>query len=133
MKHFTLTPNFLRTYHNNGQHLEQWFRYTLTGKVEKADNIAHDKGTDIGIYSVKSARATVCKGTDIKAYLDADKASKYAYITKDGTAYIMSRTEYEQFVQVFGTVTRESQKNGGAPKIRLGHETQRMLEWLTAR
>ena len=133
MKHFTLTPNFNRTYRNNGQHLEQWLRYTLTGKVEKADNIAHDKSTDIGTYSVKSARATVCKGTNLTAYLDTDKATEFVYITKDGTAYVMSRTEYERFVGAFGTITRESQKNGGGEKIRLGHETKKMLEWLTAR
>ena len=122
-----------RTYTNNGQHLEQCFRYTLTGKVEKADNLAHDKGCDLFHYSIKSARATVCKGTDLTAYLDTDKATEFVYITKTLTAYIMNRTEYTEFVNLFGTVTKESTKNGGHEKIRLGHESTKMLEWLTSK
>lgn len=131
MKHFTLCENFTRTYKNNGQHLEQWFRYTLTGKIEKADNIPHDKGTDFGTYSIKSARATVCKGTNLTEYLNSDKATEFVYITASGIAYIMNRSEYIAFVETFGTVTRESAKNGGHEKIRLGHETAKLLEWLT--
>ena len=119
-----------RTYKNNGQHLEQTFRFNLTGEIVKADNIEHDKGTDFLHYSIKSARATVCKGTDLVAYLDTDKATEFVYITKDLVAYIMSKTEYIDFVNEFGTVTTESAKNGGKEKIRLGHETTRMLEWL---
>lgn len=130
MTHIALCENFERTYKNNGQHLEQWFRFTLTGKIEKADNIAHDKGTDIGNYSIKSARATVCKGTDITAYLNTDKATEFVYITANGIAYIMNRAEYIAFVNAFGTVTHESAKNGGHEKIRLGHETAKLLEWL---
>ena len=130
MTHITLCENFERTYKNNGQHLEQWFRFTLTGKVEKADNLAHDKGCDLFNYSIKSARATVCKGTDITAYLNTDKATEFVYITANGIAYIMNRTEYTEFVNLFGTVTTESQKNGGHKKIRLGHETAKLLEWL---
>ena len=130
MKTITLTANFERTYKNNGQHSEQWFRYTLTGKIEKADNLAHDKGTDIGHYSVKSARATVCSGTDITAYLATDKATEFVYVTMDGIAYIMDKTEYIAFVNTFGTITKESAKNGGHEKIRLCHESKKLLEWL---
>ena len=130
MKAITLT-DIERTYTNNGQHLEQVFRYNLTGKIEKADNLAHDKGTDLFHYSIKSARATVCKGTDLESYLDTDKATEFVYITKALTAYIMSKTEYIDFVKTFGTVTKESTKNGGMEKIRLGHETAKLLEWFT--
>ena len=133
MKTITLCENFERTYKNNGQHCEQWFRFTLTGKIEKADNLAHDKGTDLLHYSIKSARATVCKGTDLTAYLDTDKATEYVYVTKNGTAYIMNRTEYTAFVETFGTVTTESAKNGGQSKIRLGHETTALLQWLATK
>jgi hypothetical protein len=130
MKTMTLTANFTRTYKNNGQHLEQWFRFTLTGKVEKADNVEHDKGCDLFHYSIKSARATVCKGIDLTAYLATDKATEFVYITASGIAYIMNRTEYTEFVALFGTVTTESAKNGGQKKIRLGHETAKLLGWL---
>ena len=129
MTTITLT-DIERTYTNNGQHLEQVFRYNLTGKIEKADNLAHDKGCDLLHYSIKSARATVCKGTDLETYLNTDKATEFVYITKNLTAYIMNRTEYTAFVETFGTVTCESAKNGGHKKIRLGHETAKMLEWL---
>ena len=128
-----MTTDFTSNYKNNGQNKEQVFRYILTGKVEKADNIAHDKGTDIGNYSVKSARATVCKGTDLIGYLATDKATEFVYIANHGIAYIMSKTEYIEFVNTFGTITTESTKNGGGKKIRLGHETAKMVEWLTAR
>lgn len=114
--------------YNNGQHWEQFFRYVKTGKIVKADNVPHDKGTDLFDYSIKSARATVCKGTDLKAYLDNDTAKEFVYITKTKIAYIMSRKEYEIFVSVFQTLDRDSEKH--EPIIRLKHESQQMLRWL---
>jgi len=123
---FTLLNN----YKNNGQNVEQSIRFTLTGKIEKADNIAHNKGTDCLNYQIKSARATVCKGRNLKTYLDEDASKAYIYGTLDGMAYIMSRQEYENFIANFGSLTRESEKNGGGEKIRLGHETKKMREWL---
>ena len=129
MTHLNLT-DITRTYKNNGQHLEQVFRYNLTGKVEKADNLKATDGTDLLNYSIKSARATVCKGTDLNTHLATDKATEFVYITKDLIAYIMNKTEYTEFVNLFGTVTTESTKNGGHTKIRLGHETTKMTEWL---
>lgn len=130
MEKITLSREFARTYRNNGQHLEQWTRYTLTGEIAKADNLAHDKGADCLCYQIKSARATVCKGRDLLAYLATDKATAYIYATLSGVAYIMSKTEYVAFIGEFGTVTRESTKNGGGEKIRLKHESAALLEWL---
>lgn len=133
MTSLILNPNFTRQYRNNGQHAEQWFRYTMTGEITKADNLEHDKGADCMGYQIKSARATVCKGTDLRAYLETDMATAYAYVTAQGTAYIMTKTEYIAFVEVFGTVTKESTKNGGAEKIRLKHETSALLTYLAER
>ena len=124
---------YLNNYTNHGQNAEQSVRYTLTGVIEKADNIAHDKGADCMHYQIKSARATICKGTDIKAYIEQDKATAFIYATKDGQAYIMTVEEYIEFVTVFGTVTRESSKNGGAEKIRLKSESVALLEYLNER
>jgi hypothetical protein len=126
----TFTFNYLNNYHNHGQNAEQSVRFTLTGEIAKADNIAHDKSADCLNYQIKSARATVCKGTDLEAYLDRDASTAYIYATEDGIAYIMNRKEYTEFVKTFGTVTRESNKNGGMEKIRLKHETSAMREWL---
>ena len=133
MTTITLAKGFVRQYKNNGQHSEQWFRYTLTGEYHKADNVPHDKGTDFAQYQIKSARATVCTGTDFTAYLQTEQATEFAYVTCEGIAYIMNRTEYTAFVEVFGTVTRESQQNGGKTKIRLKHESQALLTYLAER
>ena len=124
---------YLNNYANHGQNAEQSIRKVLTGKVIKADNLAHDKGTDCLTYQIKSARATVCKGTDIRAYLATDMATEYIYGTNEGIAYVMSRTEYIEFVEVFGTVTRESTANGGAEKIRLKSESLALLAYLAER
>ena len=128
MMHFTFT--YLDNYRNHGQNAEQSIRYALTGKILKADNLRFDEGADVLNFQIKSARATICKGTDLKAYLSLDASTAYIYATKDGIAYVMNRKEYENFVHMFGTVTIDSEKNGGAKKIRLGHETQKMLNWL---
>lgn len=123
-----------RMYKNNGQHAEQTARFTLTGKIEKADNRPHNLGGDIGNLQIKSARATVCKGTDLQAYLDEDGATAWGYVSEDfKTMYIMNRKEWEKFIKMFGTITFESKKNGGSQKIRLKSESQEMKRWLTER
>lgn len=126
----TFRFEYRNIYKNHGQNAENSVVFTLTGENKKADNIAHDKSADCLNYQIKSARATVCKGTDIEAYLDRDASTAYIYATKDGIAYVMNRKEYTEFVKTFGTVTRESNKNGGMEKIRLKHETNTMREWL---
>lgn len=79
---------------------------------------------------MKSAKATICKGTDLEKYLNLDASDLYIYATRNGTAYVMEKAEYIAFVNAFGYVTRESEKNGGAEKIRLRDESKKMLAWL---
>ena len=122
-----------RTYKNNGQHLEQCARFTFTGKIQKADNKPFTAGGDIGDLQVKSARATICKGTDIKAHIEMDGAERYGYIDESLTMYIMTKDEYLEFALKFATLTRESSANGGAEKLRLKSESKEMKEWLKAR
>lgn len=120
-----------REYANNGQHAEQVFRFTMTGIIFRADNRPASESGDYLDIQIKSARATVCKGTDLEGYLAMDAANRYAYVTNDfKTAFIMTKTEWKQFVYKFGTVARESQKNGGKEKIRLKTESKEMREWL---
>ena len=127
MKKITL-KQINRTYKNNGQHAEQVLRYTLTNEIQKADN---REGCDLWDIQIKSSRATVCKGTDTDNYIDNDTANRYAYVTADfTTAYIMNKNDYKTFVKLFGTVTTESKKNGGAIKTRLKEENKKMVEWL---
>lgn len=124
---------YLNNYRNHGQNAEQSIRFTLTGKISKADNLRYDLGSDCLNYQIKSARATVCKGDDLDAYLDKDASTAYIYGTENGKAYIMNRQEYTEFVQEFGTLTRDSTKNGGAVKIRLKYETDTLRKWLADR
>lgn len=123
-----------RTYKNNGQHAEQVARFTLTGEIQKADNKPAELGGDCFDIQIKSARATICKGTDLMKHLKTDGANRYGYVTSDfSKMYLMSRTEYIEFVNEFGTITRDSKKNGGGEKIRLKSESQAMKEWLEKR
>lgn len=133
MKTLNYATDFISDYSNNGQAKEQQFRFVLTGERCKADNLSASKGCDIFNMSLKSARATVCKGRDLLAHLATDAATEFVYLAKNDIAYIMSRQEWIEFVGEFGTLTRESAKNGGHEKIRLGHESQKMLEWLNER
>ena len=45
---------------------------------------------------------------------------------------MMNINEFEQFVYMFGRTERESEKNGGAMKIRCRKESRKMVEWLNA-
>ena len=120
-------------YKNNGQRLEQIARFNLTGKIIKADNRKATECSDCNGFQIKSARATICKGTDIKAHIESDAAQAYIYITAELIAYTMSKSEYFEFTTKFATLTRESPKNGGAVKMRLKSESRVMIEWLEAR
>ena len=128
----TLKP-IARHYSNNGQHAEQVYRYTVTGKITKADNLSHKAGADCGNVQIKSPRATVCEGTlNIAKYLEEDAATIYALVTSDfTTAYEMNRSEYIEFATEFKTIDCNSKTN--AVKIRIKHESKRMIEWLEAR
>lgn len=136
MEKFTIRQPARREYANNGQHTEQAVRFTLTNEIAKADNVPFYVSGDCLGYQVKSARATVCKGAtlaDLDEHIKRDRATRYIYATKGETAYIMSPTEYREFADKFGRITRESTKNGGAVKRRLGYETPAMLAYLENR
>lgn len=123
-----------RIYKNHGQQAEIVFKYTMTGKIEKADKTPFHVRGDYMDIQIKSARATICQGINIDKHLQADAANRYAYVINDfSIAYIMNKAEYKQFVEEFGTITRESSKNGGAEKIRLKQENAKMAEWLAVR
>ena len=116
---------------NHGQRAEYIFRYTWTGLLCKADNLPASLCADCDGIQIKSARATICKGTDIRAHVEADPAEWYAYVVNDFTiAYIMSKAEYIEFATRFATVTTESPDNGGAIKTRLKIEGRKMTAWL---
>ena len=121
-------------YHIAGQQAEVNVRYTLTGEPGKADNKPFWAGGDVGDIQVKSARASVCRGTDIRAHVAKDAAARYGYVIKTlDTMYLMTPEEWVEMVDLFAEVTHESQKNGGHIKMRLKHETRAMVAWLEAK
>lgn len=125
-----ITVKQVSGYKNRGQAREQDFRFAYNKTMEKADNKKATVCADIDDIQIKSARATICQGLDVDGYLAQDKANRYAYVTKNETAYIMTKKEYAEFAKRFHTVTRESTKNGGATKMRFLDENQKMVAWL---
>ena len=51
-------------------------------------------------------------------------------MSKAGECYEMNLPEFKQFVYAFCHTERESEKNGGAMKIRCRKESKKMLAWL---
>ena len=119
-------------YKNAGQQAEVDARFTLTGEPGKADNKPFYTGGDIGDLQVKSAKASVCRGTDIRAHVAIDGANRYGYVSKANYMYVMTPEEWIEMVDLFGYVTYESKKNGGAVKMRLRDESNKMMTWLEA-
>lgn len=128
-----------RRYANNGQEAERVASLNLLGLDRKADNKPFWAGGDVGVLQVKTARATVCKGIDIKAHIAQDVAEYYCYVLKDLTAcYIMHPITWARFVDRFAYVTRDSVgkrgerggSNGGHEKLKLYDETKAMRAWL---
>ena len=126
----TFTFTYLGNYKNHGQDAEQSVRFTLTGEILKADSLRYDLGADCLNYQIKSARATVCKGDNLEAYLNLDASTAYIYADNNGTAWVMSKEEYTLFCKEFVTATHESPANGGGAKLRLKSESSKMMAWL---
>ena len=117
-----------RKYRNLGQHLQQCFIYTMSGIVAKADNIPYSVSADYEDIQVKSARATVCHGLDIEAYLANDAATRYAFVSRHfNKAVIMDKATYIEFVKLFGYQDKDRY---GKPIIRLRDEPLEMDCWL---
>ena len=125
-----LNNNFERRYANNGQHAEQVARFTLTGEIVKADNKPFTVGADVLDIQVKSARATVCKGLDIRAHVAIDAAKCYGYVTADfSKMYVMSPDEWIKFVERFATATVDSSKAHN-DILKLPRENKDVRRWL---
>ena len=133
-----------RTYSNNGMHAEQALAYALTGEIRPHDHVPFDKGSDIPEYhmSVKSSKASLMSGnrceSQTKEGIIAEFIAKsasicFAYVVADfTTAYVMNSTEFAEFCTEFGSLTRESTKNGGKVKVQLRKENEKTLRWLKA-
>lgn len=130
MKVITLkTLPIERQYKNNGQHAEQVARYTLTGKIMKADNKEHRIATDVLNIQIKSARATICKGTDLIKYVREDKATYFGYVNKDfSKMYIMNKLEYIAFC--FKFMIKDTESKTKETKLRLSKAIETIERYL---
>ena len=112
----------------------------------KHDSLAYDKASDLSVngmdISIKASAITLMSGNlcnglesfdDIwSLYAENVHSNTFAYITNDFTVYMMNLGEFERFVRTFCRTERESEKNGGAMKIRCRKESAKMLKWLAA-
>lgn len=119
--------------YNDGNKAEYAFSMHMLGYARKLDNVPAYKAGDVLDYQVKSSHCSVCSGTNLQDHLQKDAANRYAYVCADGTVYIMTKVEYATFVSAFSSIERDSKKNGGKEKIRLKHESKKMLRWLEER
>lgn len=116
-------------YKNHGNNAE-YACGAFYGVEAKPNNRSHKLGGDVLGFQVKSARATVCEGLDFNAYLAEDAADSFIYVTKTFKGYVMSRSEYAEFLRLFSYAGLSSKKNGEKPVLRLKSESRKMLEWL---
>lgn len=119
-----------RIYKNNGQHAEYRFGYTLNGVGARANN--RKGGADVGIYQVKSFRATLCHGDDLNAIYDEyAEAERFAFVDdEENVWYDLSKDEFMEFAKTFAMLTRDSSKNGGKAKYQLNRQYNAQREWL---
>ena len=130
MKKITLKKCPMVYKNNVGQQAQVTFIFNFTDKIVKADNIPHTVAADFNGIQIKSYHATVSRGTyDIDEYLKNDKATEFAYVTKDfKTAYIMSKIEYKILVDRF--TEKDICSTDGSPKLRLKRENKKMMSFL---
>lgn len=103
----------------------------------EASDIELENGMNI---SVKSPKATLMSGrycTDcttkeeiIEKYCSTCHSNVVAFISHEWIAYMMTITEFIDFLRTFGRLGRDSKKNGGKVKVVFGDETKKMKKWL---
>ena len=105
---------------------------------------SYDKNSDLNTadgkhISIKSNAFTLMSGSLCNGLTDFDSiwnlyeknvhSDTFAYVTADFTVYEMNLNEFKNFVYSFCGLERESEKNGGAMKIRCKKESKKMLRW----
>ena len=140
----TMTAARVTYAHNIGIAAQFALAATLGVPQTKHDSVPYDKGSDISAQgmeiSVKASGFTLmsgnlCEGRESfdsiwELYAERVHSDTFAYVTADFTVYMMTLAEFKRFVYAFCRVERESEKNGGAMKIRCRKESAKMLRWL---
>ena len=128
-------------YKNKGQQAERAFRYTVTGRLEKADNLPiYDLFYNGKTFQIKSPRATICRGVDLEQGIKAQDIDVWVFVDTRTYehAYLMSEQEFIDFCNLFAekTPTFEANgKNGGKSKTKrkLKEPSNKMFEYLEKR
>lgn len=134
----------IEMYTNRGQNAEASLAFAKVGEVRKHDNLRWDRGSDIPEFhiSVKSEKFSLCGGGQLHGnnlsemlddYFARVASTVFAYVTKDFGVYEMNACEFRNFLDEFGSISRESSKNGGKVKVKALSESRRMLEWFAER
>lgn len=139
----TIKIQNVSTKKNNGDRCEENFDFAMNGYISGKDSLAYDVASDVthnGIgYSVKSSHFTLASAKLIQGETLTEKldyyfarvhSTKAVYVANDNTAYIMNMVEFRSFLEIFATLERESEKNGGGMKVRCRTESKKMLNWL---
>ena len=141
---FTINPVNTTPCKNKGINLEHALCAHYGIERVKHDNTSYKAGSDIEVnglgisvkadgFSLMSGR--FCEGLNTfdeiwNLYKNTVHSNRFAYIAANHTVYMMNINEFERFVYAFGRLTRESERNGGGLKIRMLHESKKMLKWL---
>ena len=140
----TMAINSISTLSNAGQARQQDLTYALTGEIRKPDAVPFDMDSDIPEFSisVKSARFTLASASALSAttfdgqlneFSERVHSEKFAYVTKNNMVYIMDKMEFLDFCHEFCGWEQDSNKNGGAYKVRCRKESKRMIKWVQAK
>lgn len=125
-----------------GQAAEQSLTFDLTGEMRPHRDGRFWAGSDIPEFnmSVKSDHFTLAAKLNgdnmaemIDDFFNRTSSTVFAYVTREMFVYMMNAVEFRAFIETFGVLERESEKNGGGLKVRCKHESKKMLAWLANR
>ena len=144
----TNIKNFAPANVKNSGDAKEWAYCSYRGiERVKHDSKPYNVASDVEIneekISIKASKFSLMSGKLCNGLTDFDKiwelyetnthSNKFVYITEDFTAYEMNITEFKTFIYTFCKTEKESEKNGGAVKIRCKTESKKMIEWFQAK
>ena len=140
--------NFVPENVNNAGIAREWAYCSYVGvQRTKHDASPYYADSDVNVgdahISLKASKFTLMSGNLCEGLTDFDAiwalyehkthSNTFVYVDADYTAYEMNMVEFKTFVYTFCHIERESEKNGGAYKIRCKAESKKMLQWLSER
>lgn len=110
-------------YTNKGHIVEWKVGYTLTGTPSRPNNRKASDGGDVGVWQVKSPKASVAENDACKGYIFGFADSIFFYT--------MTRAEFEEFLTHFSYIDTGSKgSNGKKKRVRISDDSKRMRRYL---